>query len=68
MALMCVKCQGVAVHTAQMRTFEYKGKTLRCIEMLSSCMVCGHQWEDDAYEAENSRHVEVACAALPISW
>jgi len=66
MALLCVKCQGAAVPAAQMRTFEYKGKTLHCIEMLSSCMVCGHQWADDKYEAENSDHVDQARAALAI--
>ena len=64
MALSCVKCQGLAVPAAQMRTFEYRGQTLRCLELISSCMVCGHRWEDEIYAAENWHHVEKARAAL----
>lgn len=30
--------------------------------VLSSCTLCGHRWEDEAYEAVNAHHVEHACA------
>jgi hypothetical protein len=64
MSLTCEKCQGVAVPAAQMKTFEYKGQTLNYLALVSSCMVCGHRWEDETYEAENSHHVEEARAVV----
>jgi len=62
--LPCEKCQGEAVPAAQLRTVEYEGQTVRCLALVSSCMVCGHRWEDDMYEAENSLFAEQACAAV----
>jgi hypothetical protein len=64
MPLPCEKCQGAAEPAAQLRTFEYEGQTLRCLELVSSCMLCGHRWEDKAYEIENSLFVEQACAEV----
>lgn len=64
MTLPCEKCQGLAVPAAQMKTFEYEGQTLRCIYLVSSCMVCGHRWEDEMYEAENLLFAEQARAAV----
>lgn len=64
MALSCEKCQGPAVPAARTRTFEYEGQTLRCLVLLSCCMVCGHQWEDDTYNLENARFAEEAREAL----
>ena len=60
--MSCEKCQGAAVPAARMRTFEYAGQTLHCLAFASSCIVCGHRWEDERYEAVNLRHVEKACA------
>jgi len=64
MALTCEKCQGAAVPAAETKTFEYKGQTLHCLVLVSSCMVCGHRWEDETYEAENSHHIEEARAVI----
>lgn len=64
MALSCEKCQGAAVPAARTRTFEYEGQTLRCLVLLSCCMICGHQWEDDTYDIENARFAEEARAAF----
>jgi hypothetical protein len=64
MALQCEKCQGEAVPAAQMRTFEYEGQTLHCLALVSSCMVCGHRWENATYDAENSLFAEQACAEV----
>ena len=60
MASQCEKCQGTAVPAAQMRTFEYEGNTLRCLFLVSSCMTCGHRWQDDMYETVNWQHAERA--------
>ena len=60
MALSCEKCQGAAVPAARTRTVECDGQTLRCLVLVSCCMVCGHQWEDDTYEIENARFEEEA--------
>ena len=64
MALSCEKCQGAAVPAARTRTFEYEGQTLRCLVLVSCCMVCGHQWEDETYESENARFEEEAREAI----
>ncbi len=64
MPMPCAKCQGAAEPAAQLRTFEYEGQTLRCLELVSSCTLCGHRWEDEAYEIENSLFVEQACAEI----
>ena len=64
MASLCEKCQGAAEPAAQLRTFECEGETLRCLELVSSCMLCGHRWEDEAYEIENSQFVEQARAEV----
>jgi len=63
MASSCEKCQGAVVPTARTKTFEYEGRTLRCLALVSSCIVCGHQWEDDTYEVENARFEDDARAA-----
>jgi hypothetical protein len=62
MAIPCEKCQGAAEPAAQTRTFEYNGQSLHCLTFVSSCTLCGHRWEDEAYEAVNAHHVEQACA------
>jgi len=64
MALSCEKCQGAAVPAARTRTFEYEGQTLRCLVLISCCMVCGHQWEDNTYDIENARFAEEARAVV----
>jgi hypothetical protein len=66
MASSCEKCQGEAVPAARTRTFEYEGQTLRCLALVSCCMVCGHQWEDDTYNVENARFEEEARVAVVI--
>jgi hypothetical protein len=43
-----------------MRTIECESQTLHCLVLVSSCMVCGYRWEDDSYDAVNSRSVEQA--------
>jgi len=63
MALSCEKCQGAVAPTARTRTFEYEGRTLRCLVLVSCCVVCGHQWDDDTYEVENARFEEEARTA-----
>ena len=74
MASFCNKCQGAAEPAAQMRTFEYEGQTLRCLSLVSSCIICGHRWEDEMYDAENALFAEQARAAVssrsssPVSW
>lgn len=71
MASSCEKCQGAVVPTARTKTFEYEGRTLRCLALVSSCIICGYQWEDDTYEVENARFEEdtraVAAQRRPIS-
>ena len=62
MLMSCEKCHGAAAPAARMRTFEYAGQTLHCLAFASSCIVCGHQWEDERFEAVNLRHFEKACA------
>ena len=64
MPLTCEKCQGAAGPAAQMRTFEYDGQTVRCLALVASCMVCGHRWEDETYEAENALLAEQALTAV----
>ncbi len=64
MASFCDKCQGAAEPAAQMRTFEYEGQTLRCLSLVSSCVVCGYRWEDATYDAENALFAEQARAAV----
>ena len=64
MALTCTKCHGAAVPAAQMRTFEHGGQSLSCLVFVSSCIVCGHRWEDETYEAANLDNIEQACAGL----
>jgi hypothetical protein len=63
MELQCEKCDGTAVLAAQMRSFEHKGRNLSCLVFVSSCVVCGHRWEDATHEAENMLRVKQACAA-----
>jgi hypothetical protein len=63
MTIMCSKCRGVAAPAAQMKTFEFNGQILHCLELVSSCMVCGHHWADETYDVENSHNVEQACLA-----
>ena len=62
MLMSCEKCHGAAAPAASMRTFEYAGLTLHCLAFASSCVVCGHQWEDKKYEAVNLRYLKKACA------
>lgn len=62
--LTCEKCQGAAEPAAQMRTFEYEGQILSCLALVSSCVICGHRWEDDAYAAQNSLFAEQAREAV----
>jgi len=62
MMMSCEKCHGDAAPAARMRTFEYAGQTLHCLAFASSCIVCGHRWEDERYEAVNLRQFEKACA------
>ena len=64
MASFCDKCQGAAEPAAQMRTFAYEGQTLRCISLVSSCIICGYRWEDEAYDAENELFAEQARATI----
>lgn len=47
---------------AQTRTLEYEGQTLHCLFFVSNCIVCGHQWKNEIYEAVNSHHLERARA------
>lgn len=64
MASFCDKCQGAAEPAAQMRTFEFEGETLRCLSLVSSCIICGYRWEDETYDAENALFAEQARAAV----
>lgn len=64
MTRTCEKCHGAAEPAARVRAFEYLGETVRCLNLVSSCIVCGHQWEDDAYDVENAAFVEQAQAAV----
>ncbi len=64
MASLCDKCQGAAEPAAQMKTFEYEGRTLNCLVLVSSCKVCGHRWDDETYEIENSLFAEQARAEV----
>jgi hypothetical protein len=61
MESLCEKCLGAAVPAAQMKTFEHEGCTLHCLAFVSSCIVCGHRWQDQRYTELNSHHVERAC-------
>jgi len=61
MESLCEKCLGAAVPAAQMKTFEHEGRTLHCLAFVSSCIVCGHRWQDPRYTELNSHHVERAC-------
>lgn len=58
--LTCEKCQGVGIRAATTKSFEYEGQSLRCLAFVSSCMVCGHHWDDDIHAADNFRQVEQA--------
>lgn len=60
---VCEKCRGAAAPAAQMKTFEHEGHSLHCIAFVSSCVTCGHQWEDPVYEDTNLRNVEQAVAS-----
>ena len=64
MASLCDKCLGAAEPAAQIKTFEYEGRTLTCLVLVSSCMVCGHRWDDETYEIENSLFAEQARAEV----
>jgi hypothetical protein len=64
MARTCDKCHGSAEPAAQMRTFEFLGQTVRCLALVSSCIVCGNRCEDDAYEVENALFAAQARAAV----
>jgi len=66
MTLPCEYCQSAAEPAAQMTTFEYEGQVLHCLVFVSSCMICGHRWEDNGYEAVNAQHVEQARAVSTI--
>ena len=41
---------------AQLKTFESEGQILRCLVFVSSCMVCGHRWDDESYEEVNLQY------------
>ncbi len=60
----CEKCDGAAEPAARMISFEYLGHTVRCLRLFSSCVVCGHHWEDDAYEHENEQFMQEACSSI----
>ena len=62
MLMSCEKCHGAGAPAASMRTFEYAGRTSHCLALASSCVVCGHRWDDKKYEAVNRRYFEKACA------
>jgi len=66
MTLPCEYWQSAAEPAAQMTTFEYEGQVLHCLVFVSSCMICGHRWDDKRYEAVNAQYVEQARAALTI--
>ncbi len=63
-AKSCEKCHGAAEPAARMGSFVYLGQTVRCLVLVSSCVVCGHQWEDETYEVENEQFAEQARAAV----
>jgi hypothetical protein len=60
----CERCRGAAEPAARMRTFEYMGQSVRCLMLVSSCVVCGYQWEDEAYGAENELFAQQARATF----
>jgi hypothetical protein len=60
----CEKCGGAAEPAARMKSFECLGQTVHCLQLISSCVVCGHQWEDNAYGHENERFEQQACASV----
>jgi len=60
----CEKCHGAAEPAARMRSCEYLSQTVRCLMLVSSCVVCGHQWEDETYQVENGQFAEQARAAV----
>ena len=64
MTLPCEYC--AAEPAAQMTTFEYEGQVLHCLVFVSSCMICGHRWDDKQYEAVNAQYAEQARAVLAI--
>ncbi len=59
----CEKCQGIGARAAESRTFVCEGHNLRCLAFVSSCVVCGHRWEDQAYQDENFQQVRQTCKA-----
>jgi len=60
----CEKCHGAAEPAARMRSFDYLGQAAHCLMLVSSCVVCGHQWEDETYEVDNENFAEQARAAM----
>jgi len=60
----CEKCHGAAEPAARMRSFEYLGQAVHCLMLVSSCVVCGHQWEDETYEVDNENFAEQARASM----
>jgi hypothetical protein len=60
----CEKCHGAAEPAARMKSFEYLGQAVHCLMLVSSCVVCGHQWEDETYEVDNEKFAEQAQAAM----
>jgi hypothetical protein len=59
-ARICTKCQGQGIRAARLKNFVAEGQDLRCISFVSSCMTCGHCWEDEVHEAQNSHEQERA--------
>ena len=63
LAKSCEKCHGAAEPAARTRSFDYLGQAVHCLMLVSSCVVCGHQWEDETYEVDNESFAEQARAA-----
>jgi hypothetical protein len=60
----CEMCHGAAEPAARTRSFEYLGEEVHCLMLVSSCVICGHQWEDETYEVENEQFAEQARASV----
>ncbi len=56
----CEKCGGPAEPAAQTTTFVCCGQTVRCLKLVSSCVLCGYHWDDDKYEIDNALFAQQA--------
>ncbi len=59
-ARSCEDCGGPTTPAAQTTTFLYFEQSVRCLKLVSSCVHCGHWWDDDRFDVENELFEEQA--------